>query len=205
MKRNAFLLFLLLTCQYGLGQQYLRLSDGAIDVNNRCTTMPTRTIEDVKDGIMVTYEFDYVSKNPDNIFPSSSILFFDGFGIGGIPEKPALPIKWDTFYIPSEKDYSINVIDSSYIELPIEIAPARPPMVNSSHSIYTSDNVPPIKPYVGFYPQNTIDSKINLSPCTITAFFTCIILLVSGAFNTLFFALQYSHIISSESVSILSS
>ena len=162
MKRNAFLLFLLLTCQYGLGQQYLRLSDGAIDVNNRCTTMPTRTIEDVKDGIMVTYEFDYVSKNPDNIFPSSSILFFDGFGIGGIPEKPALPIKWDTFYIPSEKDYSINVIDSSYIELPIEIAPARPPMVNSSHSIYTSDNVPPIKPYVGFYPQNTIDSKINL-------------------------------------------
>ena len=162
MKRSAFLLSLLLISQYSLGQQYIRLSDGFIDVNNRCSTMPTRTIEDVKNGIMVTYEFDYVSKNPDNIFPSSSILYFDGFGIGGIPEKPALPIKWDTFYIPSEKDYSINIIDSSYIELPIEIAPARPPMVNSSHSIYTSDNVLPIKPYEGVYPQNTINSKINI-------------------------------------------
>lgn len=162
MKRNAFLLYLLLTCLYSLGQQYIRLSDGFIDVNNRCMTTPTRTIEDVKDGIMVTYIFDYVSKNPDNLFPSSSILHFDGFGIGDYPEKPALPIKWDTFYIPSEKDYSISIIDSSYIELPIEIAPARPPMENSSRSIYTVDNVLPIKPYEGVYPQNTINSNINI-------------------------------------------
>lgn len=162
MKRNIFLSLLLLLYQYSIGQQYIRLSDGCIVTDNHNRISPTRTITDVKDGILVTYEFDYVSKITDELFPSSSILLFEGFGIGSGIEKPALPIKWDTFYVPSEKEYTINIIDSSYIELPIEIAPTRQPMENGSHSIYTTDNVLPIKPYEGLYPQNTINTIINI-------------------------------------------
>ena len=162
MKRNVFLLFLLLICQYGIGQQYIRLSDGTIVTDSHITTLPTRTVEEVKDGILVTYEFNYLYKKPDNLFPSSSVLFIDGFGVRRVPEEPALPIKWDVFYVPSEKDYSIDIIDSSYIELPIEIAPARQPMLNGEYSYYTTDNVLPIKPYEGVYPQNTINSRINI-------------------------------------------
>ena len=162
MKRNVFLLFLLLICQYGIGQQYIRLSDGTIVTDSHITTLPTRTVEEVKDGILVTYEFNYLYKKPDNLFPSSSVLFIDGFGVRRVPEEPALPIKWDVFYVPSEKDYSIDIIDSSYIELPIEIAPARQPMLNGEYSYYTADNVFPIKPYEGVYPQNTINSRINI-------------------------------------------
>lgn len=162
MKRNVFSFFFLLTCQYGVGQQFIKLSDNTIVTGSNNITLPIRTVENVKDGILVTYEFYYVSKSADNLFPSSSILSFDGFGIDEVPEKPALPIKWDTFYVPSEKDYSINIIDSSYIELPIEIAPARQALTNNSHTVYTTDNVARIKPYEGIYPQNTINSKINI-------------------------------------------
>lgn len=163
MKRILFLLILLQTCRYGIGQQYIRLSDGSTTLSDSHNMiLPTRTVEDVKDGILVTYEFHYVSKDTDNLFPSSSILSFDGFGIREDLEAPALPIKWDTFYVPSEKDYSVNIIDSSYIELPIEIAPARQPMENGSHSIYTANNVLPIKPYKGLYPQNTINTNISI-------------------------------------------
>ncbi len=147
MKRNVFSFFFLLTCQYGVGQQFIKLSDNTIVTGSNNITLPIRTVENVKDGILVTYEFYYVSKSADNLFPSSSILSFDGFGIDEVPEKPALPIKWDTFYVPSEKDYSINIIDSSYIELPIEIAPARQALTNNSHTVYTTDNVARIKPY----------------------------------------------------------
>lgn len=163
MKKTLFLLFYLLICRYGISQQYIRLSDGSSIVpNSHNMISPTRTLENVKNGILVTYEFNYVSKNTDDLFPTSSILYFDGFGIRESSEEPALPIKWDTFYLPSEKDYSVNIIDSSYIELPIEIAPCRQPMENGSHFIYTSDNVLPIKPYRGLYPQNTINTNLNI-------------------------------------------
>lgn len=163
MKRNCFLLFLLLICQYGIGQQYIRLSDGTpIIPDTHNIISPTRKVENVKDGILVTYEFNCVSKDTDDLFPSSSILYFDGFGIRESSEEPALPIKWDTFYVPSENDCSVTIIDSSYVELPIEIAPARQPMENGSHSIYTIDNVLPIKPYEGLYPQYTIRTNLNI-------------------------------------------
>lgn len=152
----------MLICRYAIGQQYIRLSDGSFVVpDSHNMISPTRTIKNVKDGILVSYEFNCVSKNTDNLFPSSSILYFDGFGIRESSEEPALPIKWDTFYVPSEKDYSINIVDSSYIELPIEIAPARQPMENGSNSIYTSNNVLPIKPYEGLYPRYTINTNLN--------------------------------------------
>ena len=162
MKRIVCFLFLLQTSQFSIGQQYIDLRDGSIITDSIVTTFPTRTVEDVKDGILVTYEFHYVSKNTDVLFPSSSILFFDGFGIGEVPGKPALPIKWDKFYVPSGQDYSISIIDSSYIELPIEIAPARQAMINSSRTIYTTDNVAQIKPYEGIFPRNTISSETNV-------------------------------------------
>lgn len=162
MKRYLFLLFLLLICRYSIGQQYIRLSDGSpIIPNSHNMISPTRTVEDVKDGILVTYEFNYVSKNIDHLFPSTSILYFEGFGIRESSEEPALPIKWDTFYVPTEIDYSVNIVDSSYIELPIEIAPARQPMENGSRFTYTSDNVLPIRPYEGLFPQYTINTILN--------------------------------------------
>ncbi len=163
MRRFLFSLLLLPTFQYGIGHHYIRLCDDpSMASENQNMISPTRTIEDVKDGILVTYEFNYVSKETDEFFPSSSILFFEGFGIMEGSEIPALPIKWDTFYIPSEKDYSVNIIDSSYVELPIEIAPSRPPVENGSRLIYSKHNVLPIRPYKGLYPENTINADVNI-------------------------------------------
>lgn len=157
------LLFLLMHFQCIIGQRtFIRLIDGAIVTGGLYSTMPTRTIEYVDDGILVTYRFDYVSLSTDHLFPSSSILEFEGFGIGEYPEKPALPVRWDRFYVPSENDYSINIIDSSFVEIPIEIGPARPGLENSSNAVYTTDNVPPIKPYEGFYPQSNVNSILNI-------------------------------------------
>lgn len=162
MRIITLLFVILLSNQCSMGKQYIRLSDGAMFRGEQYATMPNRTIEDVGDGILVTYTFNFVSKSTDYLYPSSSILEIEGFGIGEDPEKPALPVRWDRFYVPSDKKYTISIVDSSYIELPVDIAPARPPMENSSFSNYTKDNVPKIKPYDGIYPQNTISTKINV-------------------------------------------
>lgn len=162
MRKVLFLFVILLSYQYCMGKQYIKLSDGSLFKGDQYSTMPNRIIENVDDGILVTYTFNYISKSTDNLFPSSSILEIEGFCIREEPEKPALPVRWDRFYVPSDKKYTISIVDSSYIELPVDIAPARPPMENSSFSNYTRDNVPKIKPYDGIYPQNTINTKINV-------------------------------------------
>lgn len=159
MKKIFFQILSFLICTVCMGQEYIRLSDGAIVTDSKYETIPTRTIEDVDNGILVTYHFKYVSKMQDKIFPSSHVLFLDGFGLNNTSEEPALPMRWDTFTIPSRQDYSVSIVDSSYIELSMEIAPSRLPLINSVDEVYTKDNVKAIKPYKGFFPQNILSTK----------------------------------------------
>ncbi len=146
MKKILLQLLSSLICSVCMSQEYIRLSDGVIVSGSQYEAIPTCTIEDINNGILVTYQFNYVSY----------VLSFDGFGLNNTSEEPAHPLRWDTFSIPSRQNYSVSVVDSSYIELSMEIAPARQPLLNSENERYTTDNVKTIKPYQGFYPQNIL-------------------------------------------------
>ena len=156
MKKILLQLLSSLICSVCMGQEYIRLSDGVIVSGSQYEAIPTCTIEDINNGILVTYQFNYVSIIQDKLFTSSYVLSFDGFGLNNTSEEPAHPLRWDTFSIPSRQNYSVSVVDSSYIELSMEIAPARQPLLNSENERYTTDNVKIIKPYQGFYPQNIL-------------------------------------------------
>lgn len=161
MKKILIVCCLLSHCFMTIAQQYIRLSDGEIS-NSRQNTFPIQTVKYVDKGILVSYQFNYVSKYIDNLYPSSSVVLIDGFGITEQPESPAIPVKWDTFAVPSTDDYKLSIIDSSFIEIPMEIAPGRPPLGNSSNVIHTLENVKPVKPFSGLFPINLIKSQIDI-------------------------------------------
>ena len=161
MKIIIYIALLFSFCIICRGKEYIRLSDGVVVKGNQYKTMPVRNIESVDGGIRVTYLFDYVAMHSDDIFPSTSVLTIDGFVLGTQSETPVLPLRWDTFRIPSDGDYSISVLDTAYIELPIEIAPVRTPLLNNSSKSYSIDNICPIKPYQGLFPQSVLLSQKN--------------------------------------------
>lgn len=135
-------------------QNYIRLSDGSIQQGTILDTLK-RSIEYLDNGILVTYQFDYVLMEGDPLFPSANLLLLNGFGIREGMGIPALPIKLDRFAIPTDT-YQVSVVDSSYTDFSMEISPARPPVPNSSSPVFTHENVKPIVPYTGIYPTNIV-------------------------------------------------
>ena len=161
MKKILIVCCMLSHCFMTIAQQYIRLSDGKVSYSTQ-NTFPIRTVKYVDKGILVSYQFNYVSQYIDNLYPNSSVILIDGFGITEQSESPAIPVKWDTFAVPSVDDYKLSIIDSSFIEIPMEIAPGRPPLGNSSDVIHTLENVKPVKPFSGFFPINLLKTKIDI-------------------------------------------
>ena len=145
---------------YLIAQEYICLKDGSVR-KEKPAALLERKIENTENGILVTYKFNYVTRYSDTFFPSAFVLSFDGFGIPEGFEIPALPYKLDRFAIPGNEPYKIFITDSSYVEIPMEISPARPPVENSSNNFYAKDNVRPVKPFMGYYPKEVITSALS--------------------------------------------
>ncbi len=160
MKKSLIIAFLTYFCSSVIAQEYICLKDGSVS-GDKPTKFTERTIENTDKGILATYKFNYASRHTDEFFPSASVLLLEGFGIPEDSEKPALPYKLDRFAIPGNEPYKIVITDSSYIELPMEIAPSRPPIVNSSNGFYSREIIKPIRPYLGYYPENVLTSVLN--------------------------------------------
>ena len=160
MKKALLIAFLAYVSSYAIAQEYICLKDGSVS-RDKPTTLSERTIENTDKGILATYKFNFATRHTDTFFLSASVLLLEGCNIAESYEKPVLPHKLDRFAIPGDEPYRIVIIDSSYIELPMEIAPSRPPMIDSSNGLYSKENVRPVKPYTGYYPENVITSVLN--------------------------------------------
>jgi hypothetical protein len=55
--------------------------------------------------------------------------------------------------VPQGASVSIEMLDSISSDTAFVLSPAYPPLMNSGSEIYTTENVIPIAPYDGFYPQ----------------------------------------------------
>lgn len=158
MKYSFLIISLLLFILNLRSQNYIRLSDGAL-VQEAESIIPERIVKKVEDGILVSYVFNFVEKKTDEIEEDASVLMIDGFGVISEPERPALPIKVERFSVPSD-NCVISIIDSTFIEMPLEIGPARPPLVNDANGASFNQYVQPIRPYLGLFPQKAVSNLL---------------------------------------------
>lgn len=138
MKRFSTLIFLL-CLTHGLQAQ----SD----------VLPSRNVEQIDDGVIVTYEFHGGICQPDLLYSDTKSWTIPGFGVNDIAGEPAIPYHWDTFAVPQGASVSIAMLDSISSDTSFVLSPAYPPLMNSDTENYTTENVNPITPYDGFYPQ----------------------------------------------------
>ncbi len=135
-------------------QQYISLCKDSTE----CTYdgIPTRSIEYEDNSIIVTYNFDSAIIFEDPLFPNCYTWEYKGCGLIDIAGKPSLPISKDAFSLSHYS--SVEIIDTSYIEIPIELSPARPPLIDNSNISHTIENVDTITPYAGFFPENVVEA-----------------------------------------------
>ena len=118
-------------------------------------TIPTRDIEEVADGLIVTYTFDRLILQDDPLFENLKLAKVNGFWLNTKEGEPSVPIRWDTFIVPNSES-NVVVVDSSYVDLPLELSPSRPLLSNSGNTFYTKESVKPISQYEGYFPKGTI-------------------------------------------------
>lgn len=155
---NKYVLVILLTLlenlhcfpQSTLDLQTLSINEGIGD------TRPTRLLEKVSDGIIVDYNFRSVNVLPDDLYPNSKKLMINGLGINSSIEEPSYLFRWDTFVIPSDFSYSIQLLDSSYVDVHLSLSPARPFEWDDSYIPLSLADVPEIAPYNGMFPSKVI-------------------------------------------------
>lgn len=145
-------------------QQTILLHDGSI-VKGIRETMPTRDVDETEDGITVTYEFNAVSKHQDPVFAEASILRLDGFGTNNRNTEPSIPFRWDSFVVPQGVKVKVEVTDSAFIEMPLEMAPSRPPRIASDTTLCEIEEIKPISPYEGFFPKKVVSEIKHLNYC----------------------------------------
>lgn len=142
------------------GQQTITLSNGNM-VAGAYKQPPTRTVQSVDDGYIVTYTFDKATVIDDPLYKGNIMWKVAGFGEEDTPQKPALPYRLDSFTVPDGYSVNVKVVDSLFVELPYTLSPARPPLTDSGNVSYTKDNVPTISAYKGFLP-NRIANMDNM-------------------------------------------
>ncbi len=159
MKKSLLFAIVVFMHELTIGQTLVKLSDD-FSIPNNSSISPRRIIKEIEGGIKVSYEFDFVEKIADDTFSNASIIRIADFGFYGEMEAPALPLRIDRFSF-SGHECKVNIIDSAYIELPMEISPVRPPMENGISKGPKNLFIKPIKPYIGFFPKSAISYTIN--------------------------------------------
>ena len=138
-------------------QKYISLTDGSY-ITTPDEKSYTRDVELLDDGVLVTYNLGYARIGDDLIYPESKMIQMNGFGANNTAGEPAVLGRTDSFTIPDGATPTVSVVESRYVDIPLRLSPARPPLSEKSYEMYSKDNVPQIKPYTGLFPQSIIES-----------------------------------------------
>ena len=115
-------------------QQYLSLCEDTT-ANTQIGT-PRRSVKYEGNSIVVTYGFNDAIVTEDPLFENCNLLRYNGFGLIDISGKPSLPVRKDAFSLTQYS--SIEIIDTSYVEIPMELGPARPPLMDSDNTTFVN-------------------------------------------------------------------
>ena len=119
-------------------------------------TQPTRTVEEVDDGIIVTYQFSSFIKQPDPLFENQYFVKINGFGLNHSVGEPSTLQRWDSFVVPDGCKAQIELLESSYNNYNFKLSPSRPLLFKEQEGVLKKENIPNIKPYRGNYPSNIL-------------------------------------------------
>lgn len=154
--KKIFLIVSLSLCVTSMyAQQILDLRSGKI-LSSKQSTVPTRTIEEQKDGYRVTYTFDYAAIQKDNLFSGTVFWRMDGFGMNQNQGEPCTLLHNDWFMIPAGCSAEVSLVDCKYNDYNYELTPARIPLLNNNNEAYTKQNVHPIRLYEGYMPSSIV-------------------------------------------------
>ncbi len=153
--RLMFFMLLFVVAMFSDAQTIVSLNDSIYSE----VTMPKRNVDEVDDGIVVTYYFDNAIIQTDLLYPECVMWKIPGFGVNETVGEPAIPSRWDSFALPQNVGVAVEVLDSSYVDYPMQLSPARPTLIDSDTVEHTTDNVLPIVSYDGFYPTSLIGSS----------------------------------------------
>ncbi len=162
MKRLLFILICSCLAASSQAQQILELHDGSLSDGIK-STVPTRDVQTLDDGYLVTYTFDNALILSDNLYTGTVFWKIDGFGLNESAGEPSTLLRNDLLNIPSGCSARIEVVDSAYQDFSYELTPAHPALLNSNDEGYSKQNVPAITPYSGFFPSSVASLGATLS------------------------------------------
>lgn len=160
MNKFTYTLLCLLLCAGASRAQRTLCLQTKVETKGVGKTIPARGIENTPNGVRVTYHFNNIVLLDDPLYAGATIVKMDGFWPNYSVGEPAFLSRWDTFVVPNT-DVKVVISDSSYVEFPMELSPARPLQSNSGNDFYTKENVIPIESYRGFFPSSFISATRN--------------------------------------------
>lgn len=122
------------------------------DVIRNC---PARTIEEVSDGIIVTYIFNNPEIVESGYYPNTKYISYDGFGLNDNDGEPCVPFRNDIFLVPNNCNVTISVLDSLYTDTTFVFSPSIPIQKDDNSTISKHT----ITSYEGFFPKAIIHSS----------------------------------------------
>lgn len=155
MNRRIFIVILVFVSAISTSaQETMCLQTGIVskEIDN---TTPTRDVEITQNGVTVTYHFSNIFTQDDSLYINAKSIMIDGFWPSNKVGEPAVLSRWDTFAVP-DAGARVVLTDSSYIEIPMELSPARPLQFDSSRDSFSRKSVQPIKDFKGFFPSQLI-------------------------------------------------
>lgn len=156
MTRICLIILFVLTGMASLAQSTLNLRTLKTEKGIK-KSLPVRDVEITNEGVKVTYHFDTINLFDDPLFGGHSMVKIDGFWPNHKEGEPAFLSRWDTFVVP-DKNTSVSLVDSDYVEYPLLLSPSRPVLPNNSYEILTRENVKQIEDYEGFLPSSIMSA-----------------------------------------------
>lgn len=116
---------------------------------------PIRTIEEVSDGVIVSYTFNNPEIVESDCYPNTKYISYDGFGLNDNDGEPCVPFRNDIFLVPNNCNVTVSVLDSLFTDTTMVLSPSMP-VQTDNNSTFIRHN---IIPYNGFFPKATIYSN----------------------------------------------
>ena len=110
---------------------------------------PVRTIEEVSDGIIVTYYFDNPEIVESEYYENTKYIRYDGFGLNDNDGEPCIPFRNDTYLVPNNSSVTISLVDSVYTDTTFVMSPSLPHIPDVDARIKKHN----IVPYSSFSPR----------------------------------------------------
>lgn len=162
MKKNLLLILGMLIVTSIYSQQTITLKDGKV-VDKVLSTVPTRDVKILSDGVIVTYYFSSAILQKDDLFEESWWWKIDGFGFEEEDGKPSVLSRIDQLSIPHNASAEIEILESTYKDFSYTLTPAHKPLTDSGNDFYSKENVKPIDISLGIYP--TVIAEIKDKQC----------------------------------------